>query len=99
MKKNLFNTVLLLVFLTVISCNEVKKEEQKVEEPVVTETQTTATEETTVTEETALAAYQCPMKCEQEKSYAEKGNCPVCKMELKELTVAAAETDHEKMVH
>jgi len=99
MKKNVFNTVLLVVFLAVISCNEAKKEEQKMEEPVVTETQTTATEETTTTEEAALASYQCPMKCEQEKSYAENGNCPVCKMELKELAASAVETDHDKSVH
>jgi hypothetical protein len=99
MKKNVFNTVLLVVFLAVISCNEAKKEEQKMEEPVVTETQTTATQETTATEEAALAPYQCPMKCEQEKSYAEKGNCPVCKMELKELAAADMETGHDKSVH
>ncbi|MGG7660940.1 heavy metal-binding domain-containing protein [Dyadobacter sp. BHUBP1] len=35
--------------------------------------------------------YACPMKCEGEKTYAEAGKCPVCKMELKE--VALAETD------
>ncbi|MBW8050466.1 MAG: hypothetical protein FVQ77_09035 [Cytophagales bacterium] len=27
-------------------------------------------------------AYQCPMKCEGDKTYEEKGTCPVCKMEL-----------------
>lgn len=35
--------------------------------------------------------YACPMKCEGEKTYAEAGKCPVCKMELEE--VALAETD------
>lgn len=35
--------------------------------------------------------YACPMKCEGEKTYAEAGKCPVCKMELQE--VALAETD------
>ncbi len=99
MKKNVFTTMLLVVFLAVISCNDAKKEEQKIEEPVVTETQTTAADEPTMAEETALAAYQCPMKCEQEKSYPEKGNCPVCKMELKELAASAAETSHDKSVH
>lgn len=29
--------------------------------------------------------YQCPMKCEGEKVYHEKGSCPVCKMDLKPL--------------
>ncbi len=27
-------------------------------------------------------AYQCPMKCEGDKTYAEKGSCPKCKMDL-----------------
>jgi len=26
--------------------------------------------------------YQCPMKCEGDKTYAHKGSCPVCKMDL-----------------
>ena len=26
--------------------------------------------------------YQCPMNCENDKSYSELGNCPVCKMDL-----------------
>lgn len=29
------------------------------------------------------AAYECPMKCEGDKTYAEAGKCPVCKMDLK----------------
>lgn len=35
--------------------------------------------ETTVAKE----AYQCPMKCEGTKTYAKKGKCPSCGMELK----------------
>lgn len=31
--------------------------------------------------------YQCPMKCEADKTYDEPGSCPVCKMDLKEVTV------------
>lgn len=27
--------------------------------------------------------YQCPMKCEQEKTYNKPGECPVCGMEIK----------------
>ena len=27
-------------------------------------------------------AYQCPMKCEGDKTYEEEGTCPVCKMKL-----------------
>jgi Cu(I)/Ag(I) efflux system membrane fusion protein len=35
--------------------------------------------------------YQCPMKCEGEKTYDQPGRCPVCNMRLKEL--APAERD------
>ncbi len=28
-------------------------------------------------------SYQCPMHCEGDKTYAEPGSCPVCKMDLK----------------
>ncbi len=27
--------------------------------------------------------YQCPMKCEGTKTYAKKGKCPACTMDLK----------------
>ncbi|MBC7885392.1 MAG: hypothetical protein H7X99_07945 [Saprospiraceae bacterium] len=33
---------------------------------------------------TVAALYQCPMKCEGEKTYDKPGTCPVCKMDLKE---------------
>lgn len=29
--------------------------------------------------------YQCPIKCEDEKTYTKKGKCPECKMDLKEV--------------
>lgn len=29
--------------------------------------------------------YQCPMKCEGEKTYEEPGDCPVCNMHLAPL--------------
>jgi hypothetical protein len=29
------------------------------------------------------AVYQCPMKCEGEKTYDKQGSCPVCEMDLK----------------
>lgn len=37
------------------------------------------------TEQTANAKYQCPMKCEGEKTYDKPGQCPVCNMDLKKL--------------
>ncbi len=39
------------------------------------------TESSSVKEE--IARYQCPMKCEGEKTYHEPGSCPICKMDLK----------------
>ena len=29
--------------------------------------------------------YQCPMDCEDGKTYDKEGTCPVCKMELKKV--------------
>ena len=31
------------------------------------------------------AKYQCPMKCEGDKTFDEAGDCSVCGMELKEI--------------
>lgn len=34
----------------------------------------------------AIAEYQCPMKCEGDKTYTDKDHkCPVCNMNLKEV--------------
>ncbi|MEO6348399.1 MAG: SCO family protein [Aquaticitalea sp.] len=30
-------------------------------------------------------AYQCPMQCEGDKTYAEPGSCPVCNMDLRQI--------------
>lgn len=38
----------------------------------------------------AEASYQCPMKCEGDKTYDKPGSCPVCKMDLKKM-----DEDHE----
>lgn len=37
-------------------------------------------------EEEQVIIYQCPMQCEGDKTYQEKGTCPVCKMDLQPLT-------------
>ena len=41
--------------------------------------------------------YQCPMKCEGEKTYAKKGSCPICKMDIKPVAkrVLQSEDDDE----
>ena len=43
----------------------------------------------------AVAHYQCPMKCEGDKTYNEQGNCPVCKMELKEVNTDIADAHYQ----
>lgn len=45
----------------------------------------------------ATKEYACPMQCEGEKTYAQAGKCPVCKMDLQE--VALAETDSSAHDH
>lgn len=50
--------------------------------------------ENTTTEQTASAKYQCPMKCEGEKTYDKPGQCPVCNMDLEKV-----EENHEHQEH
>ncbi len=40
--------------------------------------------------------YQCPMKCEKEKTYKEKGKCPVCKMNLVKKSLLEENKEEEK---
>lgn len=47
-------------------------------------------------EKVETAMYQCPMKCEGEKTYAEKGTCPVCKMDLE---LISKEDEHKHHNH
>jgi Cu2+-exporting ATPase len=44
------------------------------------------------------AEYQCPMKCEGDKTYDKPGKCPVCGMNLKEVAMADGH-DHEGHTH
>ena len=34
--------------------------------------------------------YQCPMKCEGEKTYSKNGKCPVCNMQMKAVKASVA---------
>jgi hypothetical protein len=40
--------------------------------------------------------YQCPMKCEGEKTYDEPGICPVCKMKLVPVNNAKSHNHHHR---
>jgi hypothetical protein len=53
------------------------------------------TKEETKTEEIAKVEYQCPMKCEGDKTYTDKDTkCPVCGMALKEVEHTEGHDDH-----
>jgi hypothetical protein len=81
MKKLFF----VLAFGSLVACSGNDKESEK-------------TTDMPMMEQTAdQKQYACPMKCEGEKTYAEAGTCPVCKMDLKE--VAMAETDSTMHAH
>lgn len=61
----------------VSSCAEKKSEEkQEVKEVKETKKEVSSSE----------VAYQCPMDCEDGKTYHEAGSCPTCKMDLKETS-------------
>ncbi|WP_405606635.1 heavy metal-binding domain-containing protein [Polaribacter sp. Asnod1-A03] len=64
-------TLVLSVNMIFIACKSEKKEDKK---------------EQISTEENEIAKYQCPMKCEGEKTYDKKGKCAVCEMKLVKTT-------------
>lgn len=56
------------------------------QEQTTTNTEQTSTPQATEAHEhQEHAHYQCPMKCEGDKTYEEPGTCPVCGMELAEV--------------
>ena len=87
MKKLILSiAVVLVVGFTVTSCkSEAKKEIEEVKEVV----------EETKQEEIAMATYQCPMKCEGDKTYDKPGQCPTCKMDLAEVKAEGEAEEHE----
>ena len=70
--------VIAMMAMTVTSCkSDAKKEAEEVKSEINTEDKED--------NEIAKVTYQCPMKCEETKTYDEPGQCPVCKMDLKEV--------------
>lgn len=73
-----FFTLVVLVLIT--SCGHKHKEQHS---------EVAATEkiegDTTSTSQQVAAVYQCPMKCEGEKTYDKPGKCPKCGMDLEEI--------------
>jgi len=98
MKKLVFAiAVVLTVGFTVTSCKTEQKETKEAEKEVVKEVEKEVQKEET-TEKMALATYQCPMKCEGEKTYNKPGQCPTCNMELVEVKHEEG-TETEEHVH
>lgn len=52
--------------------------------------QTSSSKKAKATKLASAVKYQCPMKCEGDKTYAKEGKCPECNMKLKALPVSAA---------
>ena len=67
--------VIFTVGLVFTSCKSDKKEEKKEQ---VSSDKKQADDK---------VKYQCPMKCEKEKTYDKEGKCPVCKMKLRKQEV------------
>jgi len=95
-KKILTGMVILSMGLFITSCNEKKK----VKEDVKTEKHEDGDSDKEMKKpEIAAVEYQCPMKCEGDKTYHEPGSCPVCKMDLKEIKKEDSAEGHEGHNH
>ena len=83
MKRKILTGVLILSFgLFITSCKENK---ESTEEVKTEKHEHGDSDKEMKKSEIAAAEYQCPMKCEADKTYHEPGSCPVCKMDLKEV--------------
>ena len=91
MKKSVMLLVLIFCISTIaVSCKDSKKE--------------TEVERTELGVEKADLAmndvYQCPMDCENGKTYDKEGSCPVCKMDLNKVKKKdGGDSDHEGHDH
>lgn len=76
--------ILSLAFAAALSsCNH--KSETKSDASPATKDTTTEKSATPATGSSTAVSYQCPMKCEGEKTYAQMGKCPVCEMDLRAM--------------
>ena len=90
-RKILTGIVILSMGLFITSCNENKK----VKEDIKTENHEGGDSDKEMKKsQIAAVEYQCPMKCEGDKTYHEPGSCPVCKMDLKEVKKGDSDEGH-----
>ncbi|PHS68305.1 MAG: hypothetical protein COB12_00175 [Flavobacterium sp.] len=89
MKKLILSiAVVAMIVFTVTSCkSDAKKDAKEVTTEVEKEVKEVKEEvDKTMHEgEMAMAMYQCPMKCEEDKMYDKEGKCPKCNMDLKKM--------------
>ncbi len=79
MKKSILIFAAIFSFSVLFTaCKETKKEDAKTE-----------SHERSSGEMVSKDVYQCPMDCEDGKTYEAKGACPVCKMDIKIVKVDA----------
>ena len=93
---------LLIASSIFISCNTEKKDQVEGKE-VIDHKEHAHDDKTEAHDhgyEMAMSTYQCPMKCEGDKTYEEEGACPECKMDLKKIEVAEnSESKEESSVN
>lgn len=81
MKKQIITTALLLtVSMFIVSCGRNSPETKS---------------EKSATEESVTSQYQCPMKCESEKTYDKPGQCPTCNMDLEKVEEMHEHHEHD----
>ncbi|MFK5879640.1 MAG: heavy metal-binding domain-containing protein [Flavobacteriaceae bacterium] len=79
MRKAILSLVVITTMVVSSCTTEKKTEKQEVQKEEVQKSEMDH-------DKMAVAEYQCPMKCEGDKTYADKDHkCPVCKMDLKEV--------------
>ena len=89
MKKVILSLAIIFsVGVVFTSCKSEKKEDKKEQ-----------TEETHTKEVAAKDVYQCPMDCEEGKTYEKEGKCPVCEMKLKKKVKKSHDDNHEGHNH
>ncbi|MCK5401634.1 MAG: hypothetical protein KAJ28_08360 [Flavobacteriaceae bacterium] len=89
MKKSILLLALFLsMSIIVVSCKDSKKDQEAEQTELGVEKADLALND----------VYQCPMDCENGKTYDEEGACPVCKMTLKKAE-KEEETDSEPDAH
>ena len=90
MKNQIFSFSFILIMTIVLaSCGNKSNTAQTPAAP----TEATTAVDTSSAAKPMAAVYQCPMKCEGEKTYDAAGKCPKCGMDLKQLE------NHEEHEH